>query len=244
MNYSQKRTLIGRIVYIGLTLMAVTVLCVTMFTFFGSSKESGKNKLPPATEPNIKNPPVTTEKKEDDPPSPPVTTRPEESDKPTVVPPEKDWTKETFTMPVEGTVMKGHDLLKAVYSATMNDYRVHKGIDIECPIGSDVLCPAYGTVVSVGMDPFMGCTVTIDHGDGLVSVYKNLDIDLPDNVRAGEEIFEGDIIGMVGESAIIEIADEPHLHFELSLDGASVDPLDFFDYKATAAPEDEEISGK
>ena len=82
------------------------------------------------------------------------------------------------------------------------------------------------------------------HGDGLISVYKNLDIELPDNVRAGEEIFEGDIIGMVGESAIIEIADEPHLHFELSLDGASVDPLDFFDYKATAAPEDEEISGK
>jgi murein DD-endopeptidase MepM/ murein hydrolase activator NlpD len=244
MNYSQKRTLIGRIVYIGLTLMAVTVLCVTMFVFFGSSKESGKNKLPPVTAPNTQKPPVTTQKGEDERP-PDVTTKPEESDKPTVVPPpEKDWTKETLTMPVEGTVMKRHDLLNAVYSATMNDYRVHKGIDIECSIGDDVLCVAYGTVVSVGLDPFMGCTVTIDHGDGLISIYRNLDTELPENVKAGEEIFEGDVIGSVGESAIIEIADEPHLHFELSLDGASVDPLDFFDYQPTVSPDEDESIGK
>ena len=38
MNYSQKRTLIGRIAYVGLTAMAVTVLCVTVYTFFGASK--------------------------------------------------------------------------------------------------------------------------------------------------------------------------------------------------------------
>jgi murein DD-endopeptidase MepM/ murein hydrolase activator NlpD len=126
----------------------------------------------------------------------------------------------------------------------MNDYRVHKGIDIECEIGSDVLCPAYGTVVSVGLDPFMGCTVTIDHGDGLISIYKNLDIELPESIKAGEEIFEGDIIGVVGESAIVEIADEPHLHFELTLNGAPVDPLEFFDYQATVSTEAEENSGK
>ena len=244
MNYSQKRTLIGRIVYIGLTLMAVTVLCTTMFVFFGSSKESGKNKLPPiTTEPNTQKPPITTQKGEDERP-PEVTTKPEESNKPTVVPTEKDWTKETFTMPVEGTVMKGHDLLNAVYSATMNDYRVHKGIDIECSIGDDVLCPAYGTVVSIGLDPFMGCTVTIDHGDGLVTVYKNLDTELPADIKTGAEIFEGDTIGVVGESAIIEIADEPHLHFEMSLDGVSVDPLDFFDYQATVSPDNGESDVK
>ena len=242
MNYSQKRTLIGRIVYIGLTLMAVTVLCVTMFTFFGSSKESNKNKLPEITEQN--KPSVTVPDNTDE--EPPIqSSTPEESDKPTVVPPEKDWTEHVFTMPVNGTVMKGHDLTKAVYSATMNDYRVHKGIDIECELGSDVLCPAYGVVVSVGLDPFMGCTVTIDHGDGLMSVYKNLNAELPENIKAGKEIFEGEVVGAVGESAIIEIADEPHLHFELTLNGSPVDPLDFFDYKTTvSSAENEENSDK
>ena len=40
MNYSQKRTLVGRAVYIALTIMAVTVLAVTMYTFFGGSKRN------------------------------------------------------------------------------------------------------------------------------------------------------------------------------------------------------------
>lgn len=241
MNYSQKRTLIGRIVYIGLTAMAVVVLCVTVYTFIGSGKTQNNVKLPDTSELPEK-PPVTEAPNTDR--IPPQTIPPQTEDKPTVVPPVKDWTQVTLTMPVEGTVMKAHDPVNAVYSSTMNDYRVHRGIDIECNIGDDVLCCAYGTVVSVGNDPFMGTTVTIDHGDGLISVYKNLSAELPEKIKAGAEVFEGDVIGSVGESAIIEIADEPHLHFELMLDGKTADPLDFFDYKQTVTPEVSENSGK
>lgn len=237
MNYSQKRTLIGRIVYIGLTLMAVTVLCVTMYTFFGSSKEANKNKLPITTN-GVENPPVTS-KDPDDTTQPPVVTDPPATDtQPTVKPEEKDWLTLKVLMPVSGTVAKEHDLLNAVYSATMNDYRVHRGIDIECNMGDEVLSCAYGTVISVGIDPFMGTCVSIDHGDGLISVYKNLAPQLAEDIKEGAEVLEGQVIGTVGESAIIEIADEPHLHFELELDGEPIDPMKLLNYQQTSSSEE------
>ena len=226
MNYSQKRTLIGRVVYIGLTLMAVTVLCVTVYTFFGSSKEAPKTKLPVQTEDKTTLPPQTNAPVVTDPPTqtqPPVT-----DDTPTVKP-ETDWISKTLPSPVDGTVIKGHDLLCAVYSATMNDYRVHCGIDIEAELGSDVVAVADGIIKEVGNDPFMGTTVTIDHGDGLISVYKNLSPELNSKIKVGKEISEGDVIGTVGESAIIEIADEPHLHLELTLKGEYIDPSELLD---------------
>ena len=229
MNYSQKRTLVGRVVYIGLTLMAVTVLCVTVYTFFGSSKEAPKTKLPVETVDKTTTPPKTEAPLVTDPPSetnPPVT-----DDAPTVKP-EKDWMSCTLRNPVDGTVIKGHDLTCAVYSATMNDYRVHCGIEIEAELGADVVAVADGVIKSVGNDPFMGMTITIDHGDGLISVYKNLSPELPGNIKVGSEVKEGDVIGAIGESAIIEIAEEPHLHFELTLKGEMTDPSELLNVNA------------
>ena len=236
MNYSQKRALIGRLVYIGLTLMAVTVLCVTMFTFFGSSKRGDKTKLPAVT--TEQSSPTETERNPVQTLPPSSETLPPETDTRPTLKPEKDWMAEKLTMPVkDGAVVKNHDLLNAVYSATMNDYRVHKGIDIECEIGAEVLACADGIIKSVGNDPFMGVCVTVDHGDGLVSVYKNLASDLPSDIKEGAQVLEGQVIGMVGESAIIEIADEPHLHLELELDSQSIDPLKVLDYEASADAE-------
>ena len=50
--------------------------------------------------------------------------------------------------------------------------------------------------------------------------------------KTGAEVFEGDVIGAVGESAIIEIADEPHLHLELTLKGEYIDPSELLDAHA------------
>ena len=203
--------------------MAVTVLCVTMYTFFGSSKEAGKTKLPLPTGGTDLTPPQTDAPVQT---HPPIQTEPPVTDDTPTVKPEKDWMKETLTMPVDGTVIKAHDLQSAVYSATMNDYRVHCGVDIETELGADVVAVADGVVKEVGQDPFMGMTVTVDHGDGLISVYKNLSPELNDGIKAGKEISAGDVIGTVGESAIIEIAEEPHLHFELTLKGEPIDPCE------------------
>lgn len=235
MNYSQKRALIGRLVYVGLTLMAVTVLCVTMFTFFGGSKRSDKTRFPITTSerpviPDTEDRPQQT--------LPPVTQEPPAStDSTPTVKPEKDWMAEKITMPANGVIVKDHDLLNAVYSATMNDYRVHKGVDIECELGESVVSCADGVVKSAGTDPFMGVCVIIDHGDGLTSVYKNLSAELAPEIKEGASVSEGQVIGTVGESAIIEIADEPHLHFELELNGQCIDPAELLDYEASAETE-------
>ena len=74
----------------------------------------------------------------------------------------------------------------------------------------------------------MGTCVAITHKDETVSIYKNLAKELADGIVAGATVKQGDEIGRVGDTAVVEMADEPHLHFEVTVKGLSVDPLDFF----------------
>lgn len=243
MNYSQKRTLVGRIVYIALTVMAVTVLCVTLYTFFGASKQND-TKVPvpdsaetdtPADSHKDETKPADDSKQTSIETAPPVIEPTDTSSEPTDVTPEKDWSSTKVSLPANGIISKGHDMKNAVYSLTMNDYRVHQGIDIQCSVGDEVIACADGVVKSVGNDPFMGTSVIIDHGDGLVSYYKNLAEDVAEDIEVGAEIKEGQIIGAVGETAMIEVSDEPHLHFELELDGNQIDPVSILEYDAEEA---------
>ena len=73
----------------------------------------------------------------------------------------------------------------------------------------------------------MGQTVVIDHGDGLSSMYQNLQISLPDRTEVGAKVAAGDVIAAVGETALIECAEVPHLHFSLIKDGAHIAPSDY-----------------
>ena len=252
MNYSQKRTLTARIVYIALTLMAVTVLCITMFTFFSSRRNK---EIPPiGTEPSVteKAPAVTKKPAEQttDKPSaantdaPPAAVTDNEDASPVDVTPAKDWTKLKVMMPVDGVIYRKHDLKTAVFSVTMNDYRIHQGVDIECADSADVVACAYGKVKSVGYDSFMGNTVIIDHGDGLVSYYKNLSEELAEGIKTGCTVHAGQYIGTVSDSAIIEVSDEPHLHFELELDGEQIDPMTMLDYTESTAVSEAEKDDK
>ena len=50
---------------------------------------------------------------------------------------------------------------------------------------------------------------------------------MPDGITVGTAVHAGDRIGAIGESALMEIADSPHLHYELEIDGVSVDPADY-----------------
>lgn len=140
--------------------------------------------------------------------------------------------KEPFllTKPVEGYLLSVHDTEKLTFSTTMQDYRVHTGIDIEAELGSAVVAAAAGTITDAYVDPMMGYTVEISHSDGFVTVYKNLDETLPDGIAVGVNVKAGQLIGAVGESAIIEQADVAHLHFELTHDEEPVDPLIYLTY--------------
>ena len=133
----------------------------------------------------------------------------------------------SFIAPVSGQGMKGHSVDVPVYSMTMEDYRTHTGVDIAAPLGEAVRATAAGTVQEVWEDPMMGTCISLAHTGGAVSVYKNLAPQYAEGIVPGAAVKTGDVIGAVGESALAEIAEESHVHYELHIDGAAVDPADF-----------------
>ena len=86
--------------------------------------------------------------------------------------------------------------------------------------------PAFtdGVIASVTDDYFYGTTVVITHEKGVQSSYMNLSQELAENIIVGAEIKAGQTIGYVGNTARIESKDAPHLHFELYVNGAPIDP--------------------
>ena len=127
-----------------------------------------------------------------------------------------------FTIPVAGPVTVPFSYDGLIYSKTMHDWRTHDGIDIEAPIGTKVKAVAQGSVLSVEHDDLLGTIVTIDHGDGLLSVYANLAA-VP-TVKAGDAVAMGSVIGSVGDTALGETGEVQHLHFAMTKDGTPVDP--------------------
>lgn len=132
-----------------------------------------------------------------------------------------------FISPLSGSVSRVYSMEVPVYSLTMNDYRTHGGVDIAAELGASVRAAASGVVTDVWEDPMMGKCVRIEHAGGAVSVYKNLAPETPAAICTGASVEIGAVIGTVGETALIELADAPHLHYELMIDGISVDPADF-----------------
>ena len=137
--------------------------------------------------------------------------------------------KQMFELPVVGAISKSYSVDIPVYSLTMNDYRAHTGIDIACEQGSAVSACEAGVIKDISFDPLMGHTVTVEHSNGICSSYMNLGENLPEDVTVGASVSKGQLIGAVGNSAMIEIANEPHLHFEMTVAGAYVDPLTMLD---------------
>ena len=139
--------------------------------------------------------------------------------------------KLTLGLPVSaGVITKDHDPTIQVYSATMGDYRVHLGLDIATEENAPVLAVAAGKVERIWEDSLMGTCVAISHNDAdkTVSIYKNLGKELASGVVKDATVKAGQQIGCVGDTAILELADEPHLHFEMTVGGISVDPKDYF----------------
>jgi len=129
-----------------------------------------------------------------------------------------------YVKPVNGYISKEFSPDELIYSPTMYDYRTHSGIDITGDLGAQVKAFAAGKVTKVYDDPLMGKTVIIDHGDGITSCYMNLYETIPPNITVGASINVGEVIGGVGESAICEVAEVPHLHFEIRKAGIPQDP--------------------
>ena len=130
-----------------------------------------------------------------------------------------------YIWPVLGELDRGHDLEHLSYDVTLNDWRTHDGVDIAAPLGTNVAASCAGTVLSIEEDSLYGTVVSIEHGEGMLSVYANLDEFT--TVSAGDWVEAGDIIGSIGDTALCEVAQNSHLHFAMQCSGESVDPMDY-----------------
>lgn len=134
-----------------------------------------------------------------------------------------------YRLPVEGSVLKDYSMDTLVFSHTMQDYRTHCGVDISAEKGAVVFCYADGSITQVYADAFYGTVVEISHSDGISTRYANLDPEVAEGISEGAQVKAGQPIGTVGNTAIIESADESHLHFEVMEQGEYTDPIPFLE---------------
>ena len=168
-----------------------------------------------------------------------------ETDKPTPENPEINFPRKPLSALVANgkAIFKGHDPNTQVYSNTMGDYRIHLGIDVATDMNAEVYALYDGTVEKIWADAMMGHCLAINHGNGLMSFYKNLSGSYPAGVEVGATVTAGQAVGYVGDSAMIEIADEPHLHFEMTLDGLTVNPANYLEGIQASTPDEPETNG-
>lgn len=238
MSYTTKRKILNSTVYIVLGLIITAVLCITVATFIGMKKEKPGIDIGPSKSPSSE---LSTQapgnSKESVPPTTPAIA---DHSTPTPTEPSKepsgnsgtsviDPVKPVIYIPADGTLLKEYSMDIPVFSLTMNDYRVHTGIDISAPIGAAVVAVTDGTILDIYSDPMMGMTVAVDHGEGLISYYKNLSAIIPEGIAKGVTVKAGTIIGAVGDTSLVELADTEHLHFEMTKDGKHLDPAGYLD---------------
>ena len=142
--------------------------------------------------------------------------------------------KLSMVSPVVGEITKSHSIDTPVFSNTLGEWRVHTGIDISADEGSSVYCAADGVVTKIYNDPLFGKSVEVTHDGGIISIYSNLSSsDIA--VSEGETVSSGSLIGKVGDTSLSELADEPHLHFTVKVEGVSVNPLDYISEESKEA---------
>lgn len=101
--------------------------------------------------------------------------------------------------------------------------KFHSGMDFTAPAGTDVYATGNGVVESVQTSQRgLGKNIVIDHGYGYSSTYAHLS---NFNVRVGQKVQRGDVIGYVGNTGT-SIAN--HLHYEIRLNGVNVDPVNYY----------------
>ena len=245
-NFKQKCKQAGssRAVYVTvITLLLALAVLITATAISNRAKKANKDKLPPDSGntpgefednkggnlpgPDNKDEQPSTPSDTDKPSTPSEQTPPSDSASSGNVP--------ELSLPVSGSVSKGHDTSIQVFSATTGDYRIHLGVDMSTETDAPVAAAADGVVSQIWDDPLMGKCLAISHSGDCYTIYKNLSVQLPDGIAVGAAVSAGQQIGTVGETATLELAEEPHLHMEMTVKGLAVDPMEYFSAQALAA---------
>jgi murein DD-endopeptidase MepM/ murein hydrolase activator NlpD len=98
---------------------------------------------------------------------------------------------------------------------------MHEGLDIAASYGAPISAASSGTVIYAGWMGGYGNLVVIDHGGGLATAYGHQSSIA---VSSGSQVSQGQTIGYVGSTGH---STGPHLHFEVRVNGAAVDPMGY-----------------
>ena len=127
-----------------------------------------------------------------------------------------------FIMPVEKPTSIGEYGDTMVYNSTLGRFTSHLAIDFYASEGSDVYAVFDGTILSVENTFLQGTTITIDHGNGLYTIYNSLADG--DSVSVGQMVNQGDVIGQVSTTNRQEYKDGSHVHFQVKENGELINP--------------------
>lgn len=103
----------------------------------------------------------------------------------------------------------------------LKKYRPHHGVDYAAPRGTAVSATGEGTVVFAGYKNAYGKLIIIRHPNGFKTYYGHLSRFVK-GIKKGARVQQGEIIGYVGSTGL---ATGPHLHYEVRVNGRSVNPL-------------------
>lgn len=127
-----------------------------------------------------------------------------------------------YILPIDGEVGNPYSAGELVKSKTLGEWRTHDGIDVFAAEGTPVKAVGNGIVLDVREDRQWGVIVEVEHKD-FTAIYAGISPEV--QVNKGEEVVLGDVLGYVGNSSVIESAEEPHLHFAVKVNGQWADPL-------------------
>lgn len=102
--------------------------------------------------------------------------------------------------------------------------KFHWGMDFTAPTGTEIYATGDGTISRIRSSKRgFGNHIIIDHGFGYQTLYAHMN--RFNNLRVGQKVKRGDIIGYVGNSGL---STAPHLHYEVQLNGKKVDPANYY----------------
>lgn len=114
------------------------------------------------------------------------------------------------------------------YNKTLDCYHYHTGLDMAAEAGTEVVACVDGTVESITVgDVLDGTKIVLSHADGVKTSYYF--IDAAENLKVGDSVKRGDVIGTVAEPTGSEYKEGAHLHFEVEKNGSVVDPNEYLD---------------
>lgn len=133
----------------------------------------------------------------------------------------------SYVVPLkDATVVKDYSAKELQYNESLKQWEIHKAIDFLAGSSLDVLAFTDGTVSKVYTNYLEGTVIEIAHANGLVSVYKSLE---SANVKVGDKVSAGQIIGVLGNTMAQEQNTGNHLHFEVLKNGSKINPNEYLD---------------